>query len=110
MFNTRHFALLHFAPYHFLRSSLPTSVPATLLTTWRLSGSPFANQLLSYVVRDPSDNILTAGTGYTDASGVLAVSVDANWIGKKVLIWVENVSDDMSTAGKVHGAQVGIPS
>lgn len=110
MFNARHFDLLHFAPYHFLRNSLPTSVPATLLTTWRLAGSPFANQLLSYVVRDPSDNILSTGIGYTDASGVLAVSVDANWIGKKVMILVENVSDDMVTTGKVHGAQVGIPS
>lgn len=110
MFNTRHFDLLHFAPTHFLRSSLPTSVPATLLTTWRISGNPFSNQLLSYIVRDPSDNIITTGTGYTDASGVLAVTVDANWVGKKVLIWVENVSDNMDTTGKVHGAQVGIPS
>lgn len=105
MFNQSHFLSRHWDAKHFIGAP-DIGGTTTIATTWIFGGVVFASQSLDYVVKGANNEIIATGTATTNALGVLTIPVDARYSGLKVLIYVENVSMDMVTTGKVHGTQV----
>jgi len=105
MFNQSHFIAGHWDAKHWIGAP-DIGATTTVSTTWIFSGAAYASQALDYIVKAADNTILASGTASTNGSGVLTVSIDAIYSGQKVIVHVENVSTDMTTAGKVHGTQV----
>lgn len=78
--------------------------------TIKRSGSILASTALDYWVIGSDDALITNGSGTTDSSGVLSVALDAQYSGETVNVVVNNLSDDMSTAGKIQGQFVVVVS
>ena len=80
-------------------------------TTWRRTRSgrraePLAGYELDYWIISSADTLIASGTGTTDSSGTLTLRVSSAYSGQDVLVVVNNLDADMSTAGKINGQQV----
>lgn len=78
--------------------------------TIKRSGSVLASTDLDYWVIDSTDEVIASGSGTTDSSGVLSIALDADYSGETVNVVVNNLSSDMSTAGKIQGQFVVVVS
>lgn len=78
--------------------------------TIKRSGSILASTALDYWVIGSDDELITRGSGTTDSGGVLSIALDAQYSGETVNVVVNNLSDDMSTAGKIQGQFVVVVS
>jgi hypothetical protein len=83
-----------------------TTDEATVTTIWRIAGNPYANSQLEYFIFSEKFELIASGSGLTNANGQLEVLISALYIGRKVQVIVNNLSQSLSTVGAVQGQQV----
>lgn len=104
MFGGSYFAGDQFGGRHFYAGG--ASATGRVRSYWAFGGRAFANRSLDYWVIDSLDTVIASGSGTTDASGWLEMTVPTRYSGQSVLVVVNNLGADMDTSGKAQGQQV----
>lgn len=75
--------------------------------TWTTKkGLPLAGLTIDYWIISSDDELIKSGTVTTDSTGTFSVAVSPDYVGESVNVVMNNLAQDMSTAGKVQGQQV----
>jgi hypothetical protein len=84
----------------------PPSTFGTVVSSWKLGGSAFANQTITYDIKDPNGVSIASGTTTTDSTGAFSVQVPADYVGTKVNVVISTLDITMSIANRVQGQHV----
>lgn len=104
MFNAQTFGLRTFAANTFIGTS--GLAPTTIHITIKRGGAIFALSTFNYWIVNADDELIATGTATTDTDGALDITLSAGYTGQTVNVVVNNLAQDMSTAGKWHNQYV----
>ncbi len=98
MFNAQTFGLRTFAANTFIGTS--GLAPTTISIPIKRGSDIFALTTFDYWIINADDELIASGTVTTDADGLLGITLSAGYAGQTVNVVVNNLAQDMNTAGK----------
>jgi len=104
MFAAQTFGLRTFAANTFIGTS--GLAPTTISITIKRGGAIMGAMSFDYWIINAEDELIATGTATTDADGLLEITLSAGYTGQTVNVVVNNLAQDMSTAGKWHNQYV----
>lgn len=98
MFNAQTFSLRTFAANTFIGSG--ALAPTTISIPIKRGSDIFALTTFDYWIINADDELIASGTATTGTDGVLGITLSAGYTGQTVNVVVNNLAQDMNTAGK----------
>ena len=98
MFAAKTFGLRTFAANTFIGTS--GLAPTTISIPIKRGSDIFALTTFDYWIINADDELIASGTATTGTDGVLGITLSAGYTGQKVNVVVNNLAQDMNTAGK----------
>ena len=98
MFAAQTFGLRTFAANTFIGTS--GLAPTTISIPIKRGSDIFALSTFDYWIINADDELIASGTATTGTDGVLGITLSAGYTGQKVCVVVNNLAQDMDTAGK----------
>lgn len=98
MFAAQTFGLRTFAANTFIGTS--GLAPTTIAIPIKRGGQIFASTTFDYWIINADDELIASGTATTGSDGVLGITLSAGYTGQTVNVVVNNLAQDMNTAGK----------
>lgn len=98
MFAAQTFGLRTFAANTFIGTS--GLAPTTISIPIKRGSDIFALTTFDYWIINADDELIASGTATTGTDGVLGITLSAGYTGQKVNVVVNNLAQDMNTAGK----------
>lgn len=98
MFAAQTFGLRTFAANTFIGTS--GLAPTTISIPIKRGSDIFALSTFDYWIINADDELIASGTATTGTDGVLGITLSAGYTGQKVNVVVNNLAQDMNTAGK----------
>lgn len=98
MFAAQTFGLRTFAANTFIGTS--GLAPTTISIPIKRGSDIFALTTFDYWIINADDELIASGTVTTGTDGVLGITLSAGYAGQTVNVVVNNLAQDMNTAGK----------